>query len=123
MLQSLIQAKMMVSPQIDSIYVYLVIGTMRVRVLYNPFCPSPSTDNVFLPRYPVLSAQAMEGLACARRRTSAHCVERSRQAGKEGDWRAGGCRSRAEVTGGQQVIGHHSCGKKFALQRLNVILL
>ena len=79
--------------------------------------------NFRLLRYPVRSAQAVEGLACERRQTSGRCAEGSGQAGEEGDWRAGGCRSRAEVTGGRQVIGHHGCGKKFTLQRLHVTLL
>ena len=54
-----------------------------------------------LPRYSVQSAQAAEGLDYERQRTSGRCAEESGQADEEGDWREGGWRSQAEVTGGQ----------------------
>ena len=81
-----------------------MIGTMQVSVLYDPFfCRRLLTmSSAFrMPRYLVQSAQAAEGLDRKRRRTSERCAKVSGQAGEEGDWREGGWRSQAEVTGGQ----------------------
>ena len=77
---------------------------MRVRVLYDPFFRRRllTMSSAFrLPRYPVRSAQAAEGLDRKRRQTSGRWAEESGHAGEEGDWWTCGWRSQEEMTGGK----------------------